>query len=85
MHPQDQTIFALSSGQLPSAIAIVRVSGPQAGPALIAIAGTIPQARMATRALLPRQPPGCTGKYREALRGVPMSQYPEGKPNGQDL
>jgi tRNA modification GTPase len=52
MHPQDQTIFALSSGQLPSAIAIVRVSGPQAGPALIAIAGTIPQARMATRALL---------------------------------
>jgi tRNA modification GTPase len=52
MHPQDQTIFALSSGQLPSAIAIVRVSGPQAGRALIALAGKIPQARMATRALL---------------------------------
>jgi len=52
MHPRDQTIFALSSGQLPSAIAIVRVSGPQGGPALIALAGKIPQARMATRALL---------------------------------
>jgi tRNA modification GTPase len=52
MHPRDQTIFALSSGQLPSAIAIVRVSGPQAGSALIALAGKIPVPRMATRALL---------------------------------
>jgi len=52
MHPRDQTIFALSSGQLPSAIAIVRVSGARAGPALIALAGKIPQARMATRTLL---------------------------------
>ena len=32
MHPREQTIFALSSGRPPSAIAIVRVSGPQAGP-----------------------------------------------------
>ena len=30
MHPREQTIFALSSGRPPSAIAIVRVSGPQA-------------------------------------------------------
>ena len=52
MHPRAQTIFALSSGQLPRAIAVVRVSGPQGGPALIALAGKIPQARMATRALL---------------------------------
>jgi tRNA modification GTPase len=52
MHPRDQTIFALSSGRLPSAIAIVRVSGPQAGPVLIALAGKIPHARMAMRALL---------------------------------
>ena len=29
MHPRDQTIFALSSGRPPSAIAIVRVSGPR--------------------------------------------------------
>jgi len=39
MHPCEQTIFALSSGRPPSAIAIVRVSGPQAGPALTALAG----------------------------------------------
>ncbi|MCA6107477.1 tRNA uridine-5-carboxymethylaminomethyl(34) synthesis GTPase MnmE [Bradyrhizobium cenepequi] len=52
MHPRDQTIFALSSGRPPSAIAIVRVSGPQAGPTLMKLAGKIPAARMATRALL---------------------------------
>src|ERR1700682_1187735 len=52
MHPREQTIFALSSGRPPSAIAIVRVSGPQAGPALTLLAGKIPAPRMATRALL---------------------------------
>jgi tRNA modification GTPase len=52
MHPRDQTIFALSSGRPPSAIAIVRVSGPEAGAALKQLAGKIPSARMATRALL---------------------------------
>jgi tRNA modification GTPase len=52
MHSRDQTIFALSSGRLPSAIAMVRVSGPQAGPALTSLAGKIPAPRLATRALL---------------------------------
>src|SRR6266851_5316933 len=52
MHPRDQTIFALSSGRAPSAISIVRVSGPQAGAALVLLAGKIPAPRMATRALL---------------------------------
>jgi tRNA modification GTPase len=52
MHPHEQTIFALSSGRPPSAIALVRVSGPQAGTALAALAGKMPQPRMATRALL---------------------------------
>src|ERR1700716_1947903 len=52
MPPREQTIFALSSGRPPSAIAIVRVSGPQAGPALTLLAGKIPVPRMATRALL---------------------------------
>src|SRR3974390_2867141 len=52
MHPQDQTIFALSSGRPPSAIAIVRVSGPRAGVALETLAGKIPIPRRATRALL---------------------------------
>src|SRR5712675_1812251 len=52
MHPRDQTIFALSSGRPPSAIAIVRVSGPDAGAMLTALAGKIPAPRTATRTLL---------------------------------
>jgi tRNA modification GTPase len=52
MHPREQTIFALSSGRPPSAISIVRVSGPQAGAALISLAGKILVPRMATRVLL---------------------------------
>jgi tRNA modification GTPase len=52
MHPRDQTIFALSSGRPPSAIAIVRVSGSEANAALKQLAGTAPPPRMATRALL---------------------------------
>ncbi|MEH3122738.1 MAG: tRNA uridine-5-carboxymethylaminomethyl(34) synthesis GTPase MnmE [Sphingomonas phyllosphaerae] len=41
------TIFALSSGRPPAAIAVVRVSGPQARAAGIAIAGTLPPPRTA--------------------------------------
>ncbi|MEZ5819589.1 MAG: tRNA uridine-5-carboxymethylaminomethyl(34) synthesis GTPase MnmE [Bradyrhizobium sp.] len=52
MHPRDQTIFALSTGRPPSAIAIVRVSGPEAGTALATLAGKLPKPRVATRALL---------------------------------
>jgi tRNA modification GTPase len=52
MHPREQTIFALSSGRPPSAIAIVRVSGSLARTALEALAGRVPQPRMATRVLL---------------------------------
>jgi len=52
MHPRDQTIFALSSGRPPSAIALVRVSGPQAGLALTTLAGKLPVPRQASRQLL---------------------------------
>jgi tRNA modification GTPase len=52
MHPREQTIFALSSGRPPSAISIVRISGPQARAALTSLAAGIPVPRMATRALL---------------------------------
>src|ERR1700730_2229071 len=52
MHPREQTIFAPSSGRPPSAMAIGRVRGPQAGPALAALAGKTPPPRMPTRALL---------------------------------
>lgn len=52
MHPRDQTIYALSSGRPPTAIAIVRVSGPHAGTALERLAKKIPTPRMATHVLL---------------------------------
>ena len=42
------TIFALSSGSPPSAIAIVRISGGKAGSALEALAGSLPSARKAS-------------------------------------
>lgn len=42
------TIFALSSGSPPAAIAVVRVSGPLAGPALNLLAGGLPEARRAS-------------------------------------
>ena len=44
------TIFALSSGRPPAAIAVVRVSGPQAGIALEKLIGRLPQPRKAALA-----------------------------------
>src|SRR5438309_2414207 len=52
MHPRDQTIFALPTGRPPSAIAVVRLSGPEAGTALRALIGITPTPGMTTRALL---------------------------------
>ncbi len=46
------TIFALSSGRPPAAIALVRVSGPRAGEALRKIAGVLPPPRRARLAEL---------------------------------
>jgi len=52
MHPRDQTIFALSSGRPPSALAVVRVSGPCASLVLTTLAGQLPAPRQASRRLL---------------------------------
>ncbi|WP_420131060.1 tRNA uridine-5-carboxymethylaminomethyl(34) synthesis GTPase MnmE [Rhodopseudomonas sp.] len=52
MHPNDQTIFALSTGLLPSAIAIVRVSGSHAGDVVDALVGELPVPRIARRAVI---------------------------------
>ena len=52
MRRSDHTIFALSSGRPPSAIAVVRMSGPEAGSALQLLAGKIPSPRSAARVLL---------------------------------
>ncbi|WP_298692932.1 tRNA uridine-5-carboxymethylaminomethyl(34) synthesis GTPase MnmE [uncultured Sphingomonas sp.] len=44
----DSTIYALSSGAPPAAIAIVRISGPDAGATLAALAGSCPSPRTAS-------------------------------------
>ncbi len=44
----DDTIFALSSGQPPAAIGILRISGPEAGNALASLIGNLPDPRVAT-------------------------------------
>lgn len=46
------TIYALSSGNPPAAIAIVRISGPDAPQAVTALAGRVPEPRKATLAAL---------------------------------
>jgi tRNA modification GTPase len=40
------TIYALSSGALPSGVAVIRVSGPRARDILTALVGPLPQARV---------------------------------------
>ena len=45
--PFRDTIFALSSGGLPSGVAVIRLSGPQVREAIIALAGDIPEPRRA--------------------------------------
>ena len=42
------TIFALSSGQVPAAIGIIRISGPDAGIALEKLTGRLPDPRIGT-------------------------------------
>jgi tRNA modification GTPase len=49
--PRD-TVFALSSGTPPAAIAVVRISGPRAHAALEALAGALPEPRTARLAAL---------------------------------
>lgn len=46
------TIFALSSGAPPAAIAVMRISGPDAFSAVKALAGRVPEARRASLAVL---------------------------------
>jgi tRNA modification GTPase len=57
MTPERDTIFALSSGRPPAAIAVIRVSGPRAADALQALIGRLPRPRQATLARV-RNPAG---------------------------
>ncbi|MFG1399107.1 tRNA uridine-5-carboxymethylaminomethyl(34) synthesis GTPase MnmE [Roseixanthobacter pseudopolyaromaticivorans] len=45
------TIFALSSGRLPSGVAVVRISGPHARRAALILAGAVPEPRLARYAV----------------------------------
>ncbi|RKS85568.1 tRNA uridine-5-carboxymethylaminomethyl(34) synthesis GTPase MnmE [Sphingosinicella microcystinivorans] len=45
---EKKTIFSLSSGRPPAGVAVVRVSGPAAGAALLALGGRVPPPRRAT-------------------------------------
>ena len=47
-----ETIFALSSGAPPAAIAVIRISGAEAGSALSALAGKLPEPRRAVAVIL---------------------------------
>lgn len=46
--PFSDTIFALSSGALPSGVAIIRLSGPQTRDAIISLSGSLPSPRYAS-------------------------------------
>jgi tRNA modification GTPase len=50
MGAHDDTIFALSSGRPPAAIAVVRISGPRARSALETLIGRVPEPRKASLA-----------------------------------
>lgn len=50
--PRDTTVAALSSGLVPSGVAIIRVSGPRTRFALETIAGVVPDPRVATLRVL---------------------------------
>nr|WP_295374150.1 tRNA uridine-5-carboxymethylaminomethyl(34) synthesis GTPase MnmE [uncultured Sphingosinicella sp.] len=74
------TIYALSSGNPPAAIAVVRISGPAADPALAALAGGLPEPRRAALRDL-RDP--VTG---EALDAALVLRFPgPNSATGEDL
>ena len=75
---RDDTIFALSSGAPPAAIGIVRVSGPGAAAALIALAGPLPPPRRATLRTL-RAPGDAVALDRALLLWFPAAQSATGE------
>src|SRR6185295_3536748 len=56
MHMTD-TIYALSSGAVPSGVAVIRISGPAAGGAVLALALPLPEPRQAALRMI-RRPGG---------------------------
>src|SRR6185436_10879498 len=80
MLPARDTIFALSSGRPPAAIAVVRISGPRAGAALKALIGRVPKPRQAALARV-RDP-----KNGEAIDEALALWFPgPGSETGEDI
>ena len=52
------SIYALSSGAVPSGVAVIRISGPKAGAALAALAAALPEPRRAALRILRRPADG---------------------------
>lgn len=73
------TIFALSSGSPPAAIAVVRVSGPGAGNALRSLTGSMPEPRRAVTARL------IDGEGEEIDRALVLWLPGPGTATGEDL
>ncbi|MHA1153706.1 MAG: tRNA uridine-5-carboxymethylaminomethyl(34) synthesis GTPase MnmE, partial [Alphaproteobacteria bacterium] len=65
----EDTIFALSSAPGRAGVAVLRISGPGAGPALTALAGACPPARHARLAMLV-DPSGGPGEGAAIDRGL---------------
>jgi tRNA modification GTPase len=77
---RSDTIYALSSGNPPAAIAIVRISGPGADGALEALAGRVPPPRRASLAALHHPATG------ELLDNALILRFPgPGSATGEDL
>lgn len=73
------TIFALSSGSPPAAIAVVRLSGPGAGNALRSLMGSMPEPRRAVTARL------IDGEGEEIDRALVLWLPGPGTATGEDL
>jgi tRNA modification GTPase len=76
MTVEADTIFALSSGRPPAAIAVVRVSGPRAGDAVMALAGRMPEPRRAMLARLRQRTDDATGAGGELLDDALVLWFP---------
>jgi tRNA modification GTPase len=74
MSDRGDTIFALSSGRPPAAIAVVRVSGPAAKDAVVAVAGRLPAPRRAALMRLRRR--AADGDRGEAIDEAVVLWFP---------
>jgi tRNA modification GTPase len=76
MFDRCDTIFALSSGRPPAAIAVVRVSGPRAKDAILALAGRVPEPRHAALLRLKKRDEAGLGAPAEPIDDAVVLWFP---------